>query len=85
MRITCPHCGERGNDEITVLGAADPLRPAADAPLGDWVAYVHERDNHRGTHRELWHQQAGCRAWLIVERETLSHAVISVRVAREWA
>ncbi len=83
MRITCPYCGERGNDEFTVLGAADPVRPAPDAPLPDWVAYVHERENRRGTHRELWHHQAGCRAWLIVERDTMSHAVIGVRAARE--
>jgi sarcosine oxidase subunit delta len=82
MRITCPHCGERGNDEFTILGAADPVRPAPDAPLDAWVAYVHERENPHGPHRELWHHQAGCRAWLVVERDTRSHAVIAVRAAR---
>ncbi len=83
MRITCPYCGTRGNEEFTVLGAADPVRPAADAPLPDWVAYVHERENVRGVHRELWHHQAGCRAWLVVERDTFTHAVIAVRAARD--
>ena len=82
MRITCPYCGERGNDEFIVLGAADPVRPAADAPIEAWVAYVHERDNRLGKHHELWHHQAGCRAWLVVERDTRSHAVIGVRAAR---
>ena len=83
MRITCPHCGTRGNDEFLVLGAADPARPDPDAPLSDWVSYVHERENHRGSHHELWHHQAGCRAWLVVERDTYTHAVIAVRAARE--
>jgi len=83
MRISCPYCGERGNDEFTVLGAADPDRPAADAPLNAWVAYVHQRENAHGPHRELWHHQAGCRAWLVVERDTRSHAVIAVRAARQ--
>ncbi|WP_137179814.1 sarcosine oxidase subunit delta [Roseomonas sp. AR75] len=83
MRITCPHCGARGNDEFTVLGAADLVRPAADAPMTDWIAYVHERENNRGPHRELWHHQAGCRAWLVVERDTATHAVIAVRAARD--
>jgi heterotetrameric sarcosine oxidase delta subunit len=83
MRISCPHCGERGNDEFTVLGAADPVRPAPDAPLASWVAYVHERENACGPHREFWHHQAGCRAWLVVERDTRSHALIAVRAARQ--
>jgi len=33
MRIPCPHCGERGSEEFSYLGAADPQRPAADAPI----------------------------------------------------
>ncbi len=65
-----------------MLGAADPVRPAADAPLEHWVTYVHERENARGTHREFWHHQHGCRAWLVVERDTYTHAVIGVRAAR---
>lgn len=82
MRITCPYCGERGNEEFTVIGAADPVRPAPNAPLPDWVAYVHERENALGAHRELWHHQAGCRAWLVVERDTRTHAVLGVTPLR---
>jgi sarcosine oxidase subunit delta len=82
MRITCPYCGERANDEFYVLGAADPVRPSSDAPLDAWVAYVHERENEYGPHRELWHHQHGCRAWLVVERDTRTHAVLGVKPAR---
>ncbi len=82
MRIPCPHCGERGSDEFTILGAADPKRPAPDAPAEDWHAYVHLRDNPKGRYRELWHHGLGCRAWLVVERDTVTHAIHAVTAAR---
>ena len=83
MRIPCPYCGERGNEEFTVLGAADPARPAPDATLQAWIAYVHERENAHGPHRELWQHGAGCRAWLVVERDTRTHAVLGVAPLRQ--
>ena len=58
------------------------LHSAPDAPLADWVAYVHERENAHGPHRELWQHQSGCRAWLVVERDTRSHAVLGVTALR---
>ena len=84
MRIPCPHCGERNVEEFTTLGTLRPtLRPALDAPQADWDAYVYERDNPAGAVREYWHHLNGCRAWLIVERDTRSHAVLKAEVARE--
>lgn len=77
MRIPCPFCGERGSEEFTVIGAADPVRPAADADEAAWVDYVHLRENRAGEHRELWQHTHGCRAWLIVTRDTVTHAVQS--------
>jgi sarcosine oxidase subunit delta len=82
MRIPCPCCGERGNEEFTVLGAAQPARPSPDAPLDAWSDHVHLRDNPAGPLHELWHHLHGCRAWLIVERDTRSHEILSVRLAR---
>ena len=75
MRIPCPHCGERGNEEFLYLGAADLRRPAADAAAEAWHDYVYQRDNPFGPHRELWHHVGGCRRWLIVTRDTRSHAI----------
>ena len=79
MRIPCPYCGERSNDEFTVLGDADVLmaRPTpADADAFNAYAYI--RANPAGTHRELWYHQAGCRQWLIVTRDTRTHIVSGV-------
>jgi len=85
MRIPCPHCGIRGNDEFTLLGAAGLSRPAPDAPAEAWHDYVHLRDNPAGPHRELWHHTLGCRSWLVVQRDTRTHAVLSVTLARDHA
>ena len=77
MRILCPHCGERGNDEFFYLGAAGLTRPAADAQPEAWHDYVYLRDNPAGKHSELWQHAHGCRRWLVVTRDTRTHAVFS--------
>jgi methylglutamate dehydrogenase subunit B len=82
MRIRCLYCGERSNDEFTVLGDADALlaRPGG----GDAAAffeYVHLRTNPAGQHRELWHHSAGCRRWLVVTRDTRTHEITDVKFA----
>jgi methylglutamate dehydrogenase subunit B len=83
MRITCPHCGERPVDEFVALGAADAKRPEGSADMQAWVDYVYIRENAFGAHRELFHHVGGCRAWLVVERDTRSHQVAKVSAARD--
>jgi heterotetrameric sarcosine oxidase delta subunit len=85
--IDCPHCGVRPKEEFSIRGDAAPVRPAADVPASDgaWNAYVHLRGNPKGRHREFWHHAAGCRRWLIVERDTASHAVFAVVDAQDLA
>ena len=92
MRIPCPFCGPRGNEEFSYLGDATVQRPAADPalPLDDtarqqWVDYVYLRDNPVGTHRELWQHVSGCRAWLVVTRDVRTHAILGVEPARDVA
>lgn len=75
MRIPCPYCGPRSNEEFVFLGAADPLRPDRD-DADAWHDYVYLRDNIAGVHREYCQHAHGCRAWLIVTRDTRSHAVL---------
>ena len=75
MRIVCPHCGERGNEEFSYLGAAGLERPSADVPAGAWHDYVYQRKNPAGSHTELWHHLNGCRRWLVVTRDTRTHAI----------
>ncbi len=84
MRIRCPLCGERDSREFHVMGAAEWLaRPAPDAGLEAWDAYLHLRDNPAGPTRELWFHEAGCGAWLVVARDTVSHAVFEAVPAWE--
>lgn len=85
MRISCPLCGTRGVEEFSYHGDATVRRPPADAPAADWVAYVYFRDNPAGPHSELWYHGAGCRSWLVAERDLRSHAILSVRMARDVA
>jgi sarcosine oxidase subunit delta len=83
MRIPCPYCGERDRREFTVLGDADPVRPdGMEANAGAMVEYVYQRTNAAGPHREYWYHGAGCHAWLVVERDTRTHAIKGVTSAR---
>ncbi|MGZ2461426.1 sarcosine oxidase subunit delta [Rhizobium sp. IY2] len=79
--ISCPHCGARPKEEFSIRGDASLARPAPDAGPDAWFDYVYLRDNPRGRHSEYWHHTSGCRRWLIVERDTVTHAVHRVRDA----
>ena len=81
MRITCPCCGSRGIAEFSCLGNAPPPRPADDAPEAAWVDFVYFRANPAGPVRELWQHVQGCRSWLVVTRDTTTHAVLKVELA----
>jgi methylglutamate dehydrogenase subunit B len=84
MRIRCPHCGERDVQEFAYLGDAAPTRPdGLDATEDTMADYVYLRDNPAGPHRELWYHSAGCHAWLVVTRDTRTHAIAAVEPARE--
>ena len=81
MRLTCPICGERDRREFYYQGAAVMLdRPAPDAGEAAWDNYVHLRDNPAGRTTDLWYHEAGCGAWLRVERDTVTHDVFSVEL-----
>ena len=83
--ITCPHCGVRPKEEFSIRGDASPVRPAPGAPDNAWNAYVFLRDNPKGRIVEHWHHSAGCRRWLVVERDTFTHEVHTVVDAAEFA
>ncbi|WP_227269783.1 sarcosine oxidase subunit delta [Roseobacter weihaiensis] len=84
MRLTCPLCGDRDRREFYYRGAAVALhRPAPDAGVAAWDDYVHLRDNPAGETRDLWHHEAGCGAWLVVTRHTVTHAVLEVALAQD--
>ena len=85
MRIECPFCGERDVSEFTYLGDAAFRRPepgTADAAARFYEA-VYLRDNPAGPHEELWYHASGCLSWLRVTRDTRTHAILAVQLARE--
>ena len=56
-------------------------RPAPDAGPDSWFDYVYLRENPRGGSEEYWHHTAGCRRWLVVCRDTVTHEVRASRDA----
>lgn len=84
LRIDCPVCGLRDESEFTYGGDASAALPSiSDASPERWCEAVFVRENPRGAHRELWHHDLGCRQWLIIERDTLTHEIGACRLARE--
>ena len=85
MRVACPYCGERDRREFTVQGDDTPLRRPGRCAGGEaWHDYLHLRDNPAGRLREMWYHDP-CGAWVVVERDTVTHAVQGTVLAREVA
>ena len=87
MILNHPLLGPRDSAEFVYMGDAALIdRPDPDtATAEDWHAYGYLRDNPAGTLRELWFHEGGDRSWLVVTRNTLTHEVISVELARDVA
>jgi methylglutamate dehydrogenase subunit B len=83
MRLPCPHCGTRDVQEFTYLGNANVKRPDAnEMSEAAMTRYVYERDNPAGLQREYWHHSSGCRAWIVIVRDTRTHRIESAEPAR---
>jgi len=54
-------------------------RPGPDAAPAEWDDYLHNRDNPAGLTKDLWYHEQGCGAWLVVSRDTVTHAVHDVQ------
>jgi sarcosine oxidase subunit delta len=80
--IHCPHCGTRPKEEFSIKGDASVHRPSPDASDKEWADYMFLRNNPVGRHTEYWQHLSGCRRWLIVERDTVTHEVFSVTDAQ---
>ncbi len=81
LLIPCPWCGERAQIEFTYHGDATVERPSLDASDNEWYDYVFTRDNPRGEHTEWWHHTAGCRQWIKVKRNTMTHKISGAQPA----
>lgn len=88
MIINHPLLGPRDAQEFTYLGDASLLdRPNWQAPdaAQAFHDYLYLRDNPAGDHRELWFHEQGDRSWLVVTRNTLTHEILNVELARDVA
>ncbi len=88
MIINHPLLGPRDAAEFVYLGDASLIdRPdwQADDAAERYYEYLYERDNPRGLHRELWYHEQGDRSWLVVTRDTVSHEITKVELARDVA
>ena len=85
MRINCPICGDRDRREFYYMGADDYLRRPEEGDQDAMHNYLHLRDNPAGEHRELWYHEQGDRSWLVVTRNTLTHEISKVELARDVA
>ena len=84
MRINCPWCGERDIREFSCRGDAVALkRPGPDAGEAAWDDHLHLRDNPAGVTRDLWYHDGGCGAWIVVERNTVNHEVLSTQLTAD--
>jgi len=81
--INCPFCGERDHSEFSYGGDATIVYPALDSSIDEWHDAVFMRENIRGMQSETWHHVNGCRMWLVVERDTMTHEIQSVRPAHD--
>ena len=88
MIIPHPLLGPRDASEFVYLGDASLIkRPdwQADDAADQFHDYLYLRDNPAGLHRELWYHEQGDRAWLVVTRNTLTHEITHVEMARDVA
>ena len=88
MIINRPLLGPRDAQEFTYLGDAALInRPdwQAEDAAEQFYAYQYLRDNPAGEHRELWFHEGGDRSWLVVTRNTVTHEISNVELARDVA
>ncbi|MGX0875751.1 heterotetrameric sarcosine oxidase delta subunit [Roseovarius sp. MBR-154] len=88
MIINHPLLGPRDAAEFVYLGDAALIdRPdwQAESAAEAFHAYGYLRDNPAGAHQELWYHEQGDRSWLVVTRDTVSHEITAVELARDMA
>ena len=88
MIINHPLLGPRDSAEfvykgdVSLIDRPDGMAEGADEAFHD---YLYLRDNPAGDHQELWYHEQGDRSWLVVTRNTLTHEITAVEMARDVA
>ena len=93
MIINHPLLGPRDSSEFVYLGDASLMnRPAWKGEDADedktaetiqqYHNYLYLRENKAGEHRELWYHEQGDRSWLVLTRNTITHEISNVELAK---
>jgi sarcosine oxidase subunit delta len=78
LLIDCPHCGPRAQEEFVYERTSDAVVRFEDTPEAA-IATLYARDNPRGASEEIWWHAYGCRGWMLIRRDRVSHAIAWVR------
>jgi sarcosine oxidase subunit delta len=78
MRLPCPHCGMRDENEFVFGGPSHIERPPFEIDDATWTAYLYLRENTAGIQFERWLHLYGCGRWFNVARHTLTHEILRV-------
>ena len=87
MIIHHPILGPRDAQEFVYLGDASLIERPDGMTEGveAFHEYLYQRTNPAGEHRELWYHEQGDRSWLVVTRNTVTHEITKVELARDVA
>ena len=85
QQFTCPFCGERPEIEFVYVRSLESVPSQVSAGVKQELARIYYRANPRGPSRELWQHAFGCRSWLAIERDTVTHAVLDIASVRAQA
>lgn len=85
LRIPCPYCGTRDQDEFKFGGESHITRPENPEQASDaeWAEYLFYRKNPKGVHFERWLHSFGCRQWFNLARDTVTHEILEVYMMGE--
>ncbi|HEX6933834.1 MAG TPA: sarcosine oxidase subunit delta, partial [Streptosporangiaceae bacterium] len=68
-------CGERDASEFRYVSEMLPRPDPETATTRQWRDYLYLRGNKRGWVTERWYHRAGCRRYLVLERDTSTDKV----------
>jgi heterotetrameric sarcosine oxidase delta subunit len=85
IELDCPNCGPRNVTEFHYVGERHTRPDPSTADPSTWRAYLYLRANPAGWTDETWLHRSGCRRYLVVERDTVTNEVRSVREAARSA
>ncbi len=78
LRIPCPYCGTRDENEFRFGGESHVERPGPEVSDAEWADYLFNRENPKGLHYERWCHTYGCSQWFNVVRDTVTHEIHAV-------